>query len=140
MPKQVEKVLKYNSGGKSLKTPFTIYLDLECLLTKEQSCQINPEKSYTEKKAIHEPSGTAMFTRCLFDKKEGKLNYYRGKECIEKLYKKLKESVHKIINCEEKQMIPLTKEEEKSNKNPEKCVIYAKESFVWIKMMNIIKN
>ena len=33
-------------------------------IKKEQSCQNNPEKSYTEKNAIHEPSGWAMFTRC----------------------------------------------------------------------------
>ena len=32
MPKWVEKTLKYNPGEKSLKAPFVIYLDLECLL------------------------------------------------------------------------------------------------------------
>ena len=45
MPKQDEKILKYIHGEKSLKAPFTIYLDLECLLKKEQSCQNNTEKS-----------------------------------------------------------------------------------------------
>ena len=35
MPKWFEKILKYNPGEKSLKGPFTIYLDLECLLKKE---------------------------------------------------------------------------------------------------------
>ena len=29
MPKWFEKILKYNSGEKSLKAPFAIYLDLE---------------------------------------------------------------------------------------------------------------
>ena len=90
MPKRVEKMSKYNPGEKSLKAPFVIYLDLECLLKKLQSSKSNPEKSYTEKKARHEPSGWAMFTKCSFDKKENKLNYYRGKDCIEKLCKKLK--------------------------------------------------
>ena len=47
MPKQVEKILKYNPGEKSLKALFAIYLDLECLFKKEQSCRNNPEKSYT---------------------------------------------------------------------------------------------
>ena len=61
MPKWVEKILKYNPGEKSLKAPFAIYLDLECLLKKEQSCQNNPEKSYTEKKTIHELSGWAFW-------------------------------------------------------------------------------
>ena len=57
-----------------------------------------------------------MFRRCSFDKKENKLNYYRGKDCIEKLCKKLKERAMKIINYEKKEMIPLTKEENKSYK------------------------
>ena len=30
-----------------------------------------------------------MFTRCSFDEKENKRNYFRGKDCIEKLCKKL---------------------------------------------------
>ena len=55
MPKWVEKILKYNPGGKSLKAPFAIYLNLECLLKKEQSCENNKnnnniKESYTEKK------------------------------------------------------------------------------------------
>ena len=62
MSKQAEKILKHNPGEKSFKVPFAIYLDLECLLKKEQSCQNNPKKSDTEKKAIHEPSGWAVFT------------------------------------------------------------------------------
>ena len=90
MPKWADKILKYNPGEKSLKAPFAIYLDLECLSKKVQYCQNNTGKSYTEKKAKHEPSAWAMFTRCSFDKKENKLNYYRGKDCIEKLCKKLK--------------------------------------------------
>ena len=47
MPEQV--ILKYNPREKSLKAPFTIYLDLECILKKVQSCQNNYEKSYTKK-------------------------------------------------------------------------------------------
>ena len=50
-----------------------------------------------------------MFTRYSFDKKENKLNYYREKDCIEKLCKKLKEIAMKISDYEEKEMIPLTK-------------------------------
>ena len=41
MPKWVEQILKYNPGQKSLKALFAIYLDLECLLKKEQSHQNN---------------------------------------------------------------------------------------------------
>ena len=41
-------MLKYNPWEKSLKTPFAIYIDLECISKKVQSSQNNPEKSYTE--------------------------------------------------------------------------------------------
>ena len=34
MPKWVEKILKYNPGETSLKAPFAIYVNLECLLKK----------------------------------------------------------------------------------------------------------
>ena len=101
---------------------FAIYLDLECLLKKLQFSQNNPKKSCTEKKAKREPSGWAMFTRCSFDKKESKLNYYRGKDCIEKLCEKLKKSAMKTINHEEKEMIPLT-HEKKFYKEQEGCHI-----------------
>ena len=77
---------------------------------KEQSRQNNNsnnktnnfKKSYTEKKAKHEPSGWAIFTKCSFDEKENKLDYCRRKDCIEKLCKKLKERAIKIINYEKK--------------------------------------
>ena len=49
MPSWAEKTLKYNLGEKSLKAPDVIYIDLECMLKKVQSCQNNLGKSYTEK-------------------------------------------------------------------------------------------
>ena len=41
MPKWVKKILKYNPGEKPLKATFAVYLDLECLLKKEQSRENN---------------------------------------------------------------------------------------------------
>ena len=67
MPAQFNKTLKYNYGEKSLKTPFVIYVDLECLLLKQQSCQNNPNESYTERKAMHEPCGYALSLISSFD-------------------------------------------------------------------------
>ena len=84
MPKQVEKILKYNPGEKSLKAPFAIYIDLEYLLKKEQSCQNSLEKSYTEKKAIHEPSGWAMFTNVHLIKKKINLIIIKEKFVLKK--------------------------------------------------------
>ena len=33
-----DKIFKYNHGEKSLKDPFVVYLDLECLLLKMLTC------------------------------------------------------------------------------------------------------
>ena len=67
---------------------------------KESRRNDHLEKSYTEKKARHEPSGWAMLTRYSFDEKENKPDYY--KLCIDKLCKNLKQRAMEIINYEEK--------------------------------------
>ena len=64
-----------------------------------------------------------MFAKCSFDKKENKLDYYRRRDCIQKLCKKLKERAAKIINYKEKRMTPLTAEEKKSYEEQDACHI-----------------
>ena len=44
MPKDDNKILKYNLGEKSMKNPFIIYADLESLLEKINTYH-NPKKS-----------------------------------------------------------------------------------------------
>ena len=79
-----------------------IYADLECLLEKTHLCQNNLEKSCTEKKINHTSSGYSLFTRCSFDPTKNKLDCYRGKDCMEKFCKNLKEHTTRIINYEKK--------------------------------------
>ena len=38
-------IIKYNQREKSLKLPFIIYADLECLLEKMSTCYNTPEES-----------------------------------------------------------------------------------------------
>ena len=109
MPNEDNKILKYNQGEKSLKAPAIIYADLECLLEKMRSCQNIPEKSYTGKKAKHTPSGYSLFTNCSFDATKNKLDCYRGKGCKERFCKDLRDHAIKMINYEEKEMIPQRK-------------------------------
>ena len=116
MPDKDNKILKYNHGGKSLKAPFMVYAELECLLEKMHSCQNTPKKSSTEKITVHTPSGYSLFTNCSFVSDKNKLDCYRGKGCMERFCKNLKEHTTKIINYEEKEIIPLTDEESKSYK------------------------
>ena len=64
-----------------------------------------------------------MFKKCSFNEKGNKLNHYRGKDCIEILCKKLKESAMEIINYKIKDEIPLTQEENNCYNEEEKCYI-----------------
>ena len=57
MPNEDNEILKYNHGENSMKSPFIIYGDLECLLEKMSTCQNNPEKSSTTKINMHRLSG-----------------------------------------------------------------------------------
>ena len=96
------KILKYISGEKSLRVHFTIYANLECLLRKINTSQNNPDKSYTEKKTTHRPSGYSLVTCCSFDKSKNECNYYWGKDCMKIFCKDLKNQAKKIINYEKK--------------------------------------
>ena len=67
IPEEYNKILKCNEGEKSMKSPFIVYADLECLLEKTSTCYNNPEKSSTAKINKHTPSGYSLFTHCSFD-------------------------------------------------------------------------
>ena len=108
MPNEDNKILKYNHGEKSLKAPAVICADLEYFLEKMHSCQNNLKKSYEEKKSKHMPSGYSLFTNCPFTTTKTKLNGYRGKDCTKRFCKDLKYHAVKIINYEEKEMVPRT--------------------------------
>ena len=101
MPNEENKIIKYNQGEKSIKSPFIIYADLECLLEKISTCYNNPEESSTTEINKHTPYGYSLFTHCLFDKTKNKLDCYRGKDCMKKLCKNLREHATKIKQKEE---------------------------------------
>ena len=91
MPTKDNNIIKYNYGEKSMKVPFIIYADLECLLEKMSICINNPNESSTTKINKHTPSGYSIFTSCSFDESKNKLNHYKGKDCMKKFCKDLKE-------------------------------------------------
>ena len=127
MPTKGVNTIKYNHGEKSIKMPFTIYADLECLLEKMSTCQNNPSKSSTTKINKHTPSCYSIFTHCSFDESKNKLDYYRGDDCMKKFCKDLREHSTKIINYEKKRMIPLTTEEKIYHNKQKICYICKKE-------------
>ena len=127
MPAKDNKIIKYNQGEKSIKLPFVVYADLECLLEKLSTYQNNPNESSTTEINKHIPSGYSLFTHCSFGQTKNKINYFRGKVCMKKFCKDLREQATKIINYEKKKMIPLTKEEKIHYNEQEICYICKKE-------------
>ena len=123
MPTKDNNIIKYNQGEKSIKLPFVVYADLECLLEKVDTCYNNPNESSTTEANKHTPSGYSLFTHCLFDKTKNKLDYYRGKDCMKKFSKDLREHATIIINYEKKKMIPLTIKEKIHYNEQEICYI-----------------
>ena len=75
MPKEENKILKYNHGEKSMKVSFIIYADVGSLLQKMNNCHNNPAKSSTTKINKYTASGYSLFKHCLFDTTENKLHY-----------------------------------------------------------------
>ena len=127
IPSPNNNLIKYNQGDKSLKLPFIIYADLECILKKIDTCQNNPDLSSTTKINQHIPSGYSIYTSCSFDKSNNKLSYYRGEDCMRRFCKDLKNHAIEIIDCKKKDMIPLTKEEEDNYNKENICHICKKE-------------
>ena len=116
-------ILKYSPGDKSLKDPFIIYADLECLLKKEQFCKNNPKNSYTERKAKHKPSGYSLSLICSFDETKNRHKFYRRKDRIKRFCNDLKELATEIMNYVKLLFM-----------KAKKYVIYEKKSFVMIKI------
>ena len=75
---------------------------------------------------MHERSGHALSLISSFDSKENKHNVYRRRDCIKKFCSDLKELRTKMINYEEKEIIPLTNNENKLYEEQEKCHICQK--------------
>ena len=84
------------------------------------------------KKTKHTPSGYSLFLNCSFDATKNKLDCYRGKDyrgkdCMERFCKNLREHAIKIIDYEKKEMILLTDRENKSYEKQKLCYICKKE-------------
>ena len=84
-------------------------------------------KNHQQVKNEHRASGYSMFTHCSFDATKNKLDCYRGKDCMERLCKDLKEHATKIIIYGKKEMTPLTSEERKLHRQQKVCYICKKE-------------
>ena len=127
MPSNDNNLISYNKGEKSLKLPFIIYADLECLLEKISTCYNNPNLSSTTKINQHVPSGYSIFTNYTFDKSYNNLSHYRGEDCMKRFCKDLKDHATRIVDFKRKFIAPLTKDEEDSYDKKNTCHICMKD-------------
>ena len=58
-------ILKFQNHFKKLPIPFTIYADFECFTIPVNSCQPNPNKSFTQGYQKHEPSGYCLYIKAM---------------------------------------------------------------------------
>ena len=121
MPNDDNKYISSTLGKNSLRVPIVVYADFECLLVKIDSCEKNPNMSYTEKKDKHIPCGYSITSCYSYDKSLNKTKYYRGLDYVEKFSQDLKKILNNRMYFEEKPMLPLTDNEKVLYDNEKQC-------------------
>ena len=92
-----------------------------------QSCDPNPESSYTKRYQKHDPSSFCYYIKCFDDKVyKPKLVSYTGEDVVQKFVEMLEEDIREITSIPEKEMIFRKKERERFDKET-KCWICNKE-------------
>ena len=122
LPEKGKNIKKHKYGTNALRMNDIIYLDLECLLLKYDSCSNNLIQSHTKNDAYHEACGYST-TILRNHSKESTTSYHRGKDCLLKLCKELREKATNLINTEKLTVTPLTHEEQKKHDDSKKCFI-----------------
>ena len=88
------------------KVPFIIYADFESFIKPLQSCEPDPEKSYTNQYQKYEPSSFCYYIKCFDDEVyKPKLVSYTGDDAAQKFVEMLEEDIKIITNIPEKKMI-----------------------------------
>ena len=102
MPFEDKKILELDQYQIPNKAPFVIYADLECLIKKIDACKNNPENSSTTKVIEYILSSFSMSKISSFKSIENKHDVCRGKDCMKKFCKSLREHTIEIINFKKK--------------------------------------
>ena len=122
MPKKGD-VLKFKNYYKGERVPFMIYADTESLVKPIETCEPNPQNSYTKKYQKHEPISFSYYIKCFDDNVfEPVLRSYTGEDAMQKFVEWLENDVKEIAYIPEVKMIFGKKEAEQYNKET-KCWI-----------------
>ena len=114
-------MLKFKNHHRSEKVPFTVFADFECYNKPMQSCEPNPQSSYTKQYKKHEPSSFCYYIKCFDDEVyEPKIVSYTGEDAAQKFVEMLEEGIKIIANIPERKMI-FGKEEKERFDEENKC-------------------
>ena len=84
-------MLGFKNYYRSEKVPFVVYADFESYIKPLNSCDPNPESSYTKQYQKHEPFSFCYFIKCFDDEVyEPKLVSYTGEDAAQKFVEMLK--------------------------------------------------
>ena len=117
-------MLKFKNYYKSEKVPFVVYADFECFNKPIQTCDPDPESSYTKQYQKHEPSNFCYYIKCFNDKvfpPKGVMDT-KSDDAAQVFVKMLEEDIKMICNIPMKKMIFGEKERKQ----------YEKENICWI--------
>ena len=116
-------ILKFINYHRGERVPFVIYVDTESLTEQIQSCDPNPEKSYTKKYQKHNIISFSYFIICFNDSVyKPVLRTYTGPDAAQKFVEMLEEDIRIITNIPEVDMIFGKEEAERFNREA-KCWI-----------------
>ena len=127
MPEDKNKFIASTPGKNTLKNPFIIYADIECLLKPISTCDNSADNSFTIKTSKHVPSGYSMLVSYAYDKTKNTQSVYSGEDCMDVFCQDLNEKVNTIINIPQKPMDPLTEQEVIDFNNAKECFICNRE-------------
>ena len=116
-------ILKFKNYHMSERVPFMIYANTESLTRKIQSCEADPEKSYTKKYQKHELISFSYYIKCFDDMVyEPVMRSYTGPNASKIFVEMLEKDIKIIANIPKKNMIFGKEEEERFNRET-KCWI-----------------
>ena len=116
-------MLEFKNYHRFEKVPFIVYADFECFIKPIQTCDLNPESSYTKQYQKHEPSSFCYYIKCFDDEVYPPIKRnYTGKDAAQKFVKTLEEDIKRITNISKKKMIFGKKEKERFDKETKCCI------------------
>jgi hypothetical protein len=128
MPKPYNNTIEFKNYNHSLKVPFKVYADFECMLQKVQTCQPSDETSYTNAYQKHVPNNFVYHIKYTNNDYKPPV-VYSGVDAPKVFYEKLKEDALHIAKKYYDKVVPmnpLTEQEKKEFKTQKNCHICEK--------------